>query len=1093
MKKYLAALLVLMVLLCGVLPAVYADSIKDDSAALGVDMVIVLDMTNSMRNPYDANKGNDVYNYRLDATAMLIGMLDMDQSRVAIVPFAGSPMNEIPLQPINDQESRDKLLKSIYNMQVKPKTNIGAALMKANEILYSREDKTNLPAIILMTDGNNEMKGDDGPTGDVAHSLRWVNGEIIDKGQEAYSTATAIQVTREAVDCASTLGYPIYTVALNQDPDVSPDNGISLRAISQGTGQLNGCWFVSKDNAKELPAFFAKILADKIGSSVQNKANPEPVEGKANTYQVKIPVLNKSVLETNIIIPVKSSKGTISTIDPKSIQIIDSEGILQSEYTGVSILYEKDLGHFALVKIREPRATGMWTLQFTSEKDPGDVTFNILYHYDIQLSATVTMAGQEQQEFYKNDLITIRSNFVDGQGNASMDEALYQDNSENPDYEEWMKMKVAWDLYQYNENGILSSEPVRTGTMTPDLFRYVYDGQIDLREDTVLSGNYQLIIRADGAGLYRKVMIPIVLKNHDPEGSDFVHSINVNSTVAGDDASWTVEGTSGTLPKKATEIITDKDHDSLMFNLRAEEGVEQSATMELNQEDGTISFTTKAAGNMIQDGQAVYRLYYDDGDSGKGNVLITLNIKSDVAAMLAKYEPVMTVSGTSAGGANEYKKDSDLTVTVRLKEREGAGYADGELVGFLGRTLAITDTKADEVVVSAAGMDLNGDALEYTINTGNKSAEWLISVKIDHFDEPVTASVTIPNKTAPAITAQEDKLTLNCDGEKVPSFLSGIIGVDTAEDDPSRDICTTVLFKDEDGEKPIVSDPVFLDPATGEQMDLGMISATAVETNEGSEEKHYLINYDGQSTGIFSFSFTSRMTVTAEDGDGEKTTYTREVVVVNLFNKMLTYLAIALIAIVIIVIICLIVHQIRKPVFPKVKTTIREDTSIYESDGAELYSYGKKTTNMNSAGVDAELADKHSISLEMLQQMIICPVRLGAAVGITIKKMAPDHEVILSDQEMKPKKKYIWRTDEEIIIRNKKGEGMVTVILKEMTDDIDVDAASDFGSDDEWSTASETPATTSSGRKHSRKVQRTKPAEEDTSSTSTGSSDDFDF
>ena len=53
---------------------------EDQAAAQGVDLVIVLDMTNSMDN-YEMN---DVHNYRFDAAAMLIGMLDMDGSRVAV-------------------------------------------------------------------------------------------------------------------------------------------------------------------------------------------------------------------------------------------------------------------------------------------------------------------------------------------------------------------------------------------------------------------------------------------------------------------------------------------------------------------------------------------------------------------------------------------------------------------------------------------------------------------------------------------------------------------------------------------------------------------------------------------------------------------------------------------------------------------------------------------------------------------------------------------------------------------------------------------------------------------------------------------------
>lgn len=1095
MKKTLAGLLVVVLLFCGLISVSSADTTRDSSAAFGVDMVIVLDMTNSMRNPYETSKGNDINNFRLDATGMLIGMLDMDRSRVAIVPFAGSPLNVTELQKVSDQATRDRLLRGIYDIKVQPRTNIGAALMKANQILFSREDKTNLPAIILMTDGNNSMTSGEAAIQSerVEQSWRWENDEIVNKGAEEYSTATAIQVTREAVDCAATLQYPIYTVALTQNPDETPDGGVSLRAISQGTGLDNGCWYVSKDNAQDLPTFFAEVLADKIGSSVQNKAKPVAVEGAKNTYQVKIPVLNKSVLETNIIIPVKSAKGSISSIDPQSIRVIDAEGTPQSEFTGVSVLYEKSQGHFALVKIREPRTTGMWTLQFVSEKNPDDVKFNILYNYDIQLSAATALAGQEKDEFYKNDLITIRSNFVDGNGNPSSDEALYTDSSENPEYEDWMKMKVNWELYQLNASGIASGDPVRTGSMVPDTFRCVYDGQIDLREETLISGNYHLIIHADGAGLNRNVTIPITLLNHEPDASDYTYAINVNSTAVGADSTWTVEGTSGTLPKKAQDIVTDKDHDQISFNLRAEEGVEQAADMELG-EDGTIRFTTKATGEKgVQAGKAQYRLYYDDGDTGKGSIAVTLNIDSDVAAMLAKYEPEMTVTGTTAGSDHEFLKNTELTVTVRLKEINGTAYAGADLVEFLGRRVNITDTKNNETVASQAAMEIEGDSLVYKTNTGNKSAEWDISTEIDFFENPVTTTISIPNKEAPALTnaeLQNQTITLNCDGEKVPSFLAGLIGTDTPEDDPSRDICTTELFKDVDNDTLIISDPVFLDAATGEPRDAGMISVAAKEDAD-ENARHYLINYDGATTGLFNYSFTSNLEVTAKDGDGEVTKFNRQVVVVDLFNKLLTYLVIIGATLLTLIILFLIIHQIRKPRFPMLNMTIRKGTSYYESS-SETLSPVKSPMTINSIGVGSDLEESDNALMELLQSIVVYPIRSTQNVGVTVKKAISGYEVMLADTVLKAKKKYIWRLNDELSIHKQSGDNIVAVKLEDRSHDNDEDVSSAFGSDDEWSTAGESTAATSSDRRHSRKVQRApKKAEEET--TPSSSTDDFDF
>ena len=1113
MKRILASILVFILMLGSILGAASADAVRDDSAAFGVDMVIVLDMTNSMQQPNDAKKGNDIYGFRKDATAMLIGMLDMDRSRVAIVAFAGSPMeakdiNLSELRTVSDQESRDKLLAAIYSIGNKPRTNLGAALMKANQILDSREDKTNLPAIILMTDGNNDMSSPEADFENVNDSWRWEDGQIVNKGTEKYTTDLANKVTREAVACASELGFPIYTVSLTQDPDEAKNGGMSLRAIAQGTGLENGCWYVeNKDSAKDLPGFFAEVLADKIGSSVQNHAKPEKVEGEANTYQVTIPVLNKSVLETNIIIPTKSSKGSISSIDPNSIKILNADGVPQTEFMGVSVMREKTQGHFALVKIRQPRTTGLWKLQFTSTNPPDDIIFNILYNYDIQLTATATVSGPDPQDFYKNDVITLRSNFVDGAGNASTDPDLYTDHSGDAAYEDWMIMKARWELYPLNASGQLSAEPVKTGELSLDSFRYLYEGQVDLHEERLLSGNYHLIVYVNGAGLSRKVTIPVYLKNREPVGSDYLKPIVANRTNdrADPEGSWTVRGTSGTMDLKAGEIITERDNDTLSFNLVPEDNVEQAATMELL-DDGTIAFTTQPAdgGEGIKDGSAVYRLYYSDGDNGEGSVQISLNIMSEfVEKLLKKYDPELTVTDGQGAAVTEFKKNSPLFVAVRLKDKEGTGYAGAEELEMfgLGCRLTITNTLDEEnpePIISNMNMEMQGDAYAYEIDTGNKQAKWEISAEVDFYENPVTATVTIPNKGGPEIVQellakQEEPLTLYCDGERAAAIplIGGLFSTDTAEEDPARDICTTAMFKDGDNDRLLVYDPVFMNPATGERMDHKAISAVEKEAEEGSEEKHYLVNFDGESTGLFRFSFDAVMNVTAEDGDGLTATFTRKVTVVDQYNKMLTILVAAGILIVAVTVLCLIIHQVRKPVFPKLNVAVSEGTSLYDSATEEL-SPTKQATNANAMGVDGDMADRHHIALALLQRIIIFPIRSRNGVGVVIKAKLEGHVVMLRDQPLKSKKKYTWNKGEELVIQHPSGDGPVILKLEDRPAEDFSDVTGGFGEEGDWSSDSGSSDSGSSGKKHSRKVKRGEtPKAEETASG--GGSDDFDF
>ena len=1117
MKKTLTVLLALILMLSVIPLTVHADTIKDDSAAFGVDMVIVLDMTKSMKQ--DENTGNDIYNYRSDATAMLIGMLDMDRSRVAIIPFTGSPIVKktksgkdiSELQLVNKQEIRSELVDAIYELKEAPRTNIGAALMKANEILDSRNDKTNLAAIVLLTDGNNDMTSGDGlNTIDIINSWRWENGKIVNKGNERYGTEEAIEVTKEAVECAKTLNHPIYTVALNQDPELPPkQGGPSLLDISQGTGLEEGCWHVSKDNAQELPAFFAKVLAAKIGSSVQNQAKPVIVEGEENTYEVIIPVLNKSVLETNIIIPTKSNnKGNISDIDSMSIKVVDPDGTVRSASSDVYILREGNQGHFALVKIREPETAGKWKLRFTSKEDPDKISFNILYNYDIQLAASIKQGGQEQREFFKTDEISLQAQFVDGKGTPSTDEALYSDISGEPEFEEWMQIRTSWALYRVKDNGETEKQAVANGKLKADPVLCRFEDKINLGEAKLKSGDYILIVHAEGAGLDRNISIPIKLKNHQPMAmSEYTQNISVNSTKTGEEDTWDVAKMSGELEVKASDIVTDKDGDKLSFALRADEDYsDQAATMELDNND-TISYRLMPAenGEGIKDGKAVYWLIFDDDDTdGKGSVKITLDISSDLIALLNTYEPEIEVTGTNVGNSKtEYLKNTPITVTVKLRNKTATGtaqYADAELIERLGHRISITELSSKEEIVKNESMETVDNMLQFTYNTGNKSADWLVSVVLNFFDKPAEKTITIPNAHDPQPVSSEP-LTLYCDGEKVPSFLTWLIGTETKKEvetdigetinNPILDIYPTDLFTDDDNDELIIEDLAFWDPGTQRLTDSEKISA--IEQEEGEDGKqHYLIDFDGKKTSLFNYSFDTDLNIIAKDGDQEQGIYTRRITVVDLYNKMLTYIVIALVVLIAFTILGLIIRQIRKPVFPILDISIREDESLYETGRIGL-SPVKSKNDLNKIGIEVGLAENHGISVEFLQHIYIYPIESRASVGLILKKKVSDNEAKLDEVLLETNRKTIWNIGKELAISNKNGEGCMVLRLEPREDDGSYnDPSDDFSDNDNWSSDSEPKNGAGKIRRFSHEVQpkEKQPAKEESFASD---NDDFDF
>ena len=102
----------------------------------------------------------------------------------------------------------------------------------------------------------------------------------------------------------------------------------------------------TKEEAKDLPGYFAKVLADKIGSSVQIATAPSKVDGTVKTYEVPVPVLNESIREINVILPVKKDKANlISGILADTIKVLNVHGEIQTTGMddGVTVLKNKNI------------------------------------------------------------------------------------------------------------------------------------------------------------------------------------------------------------------------------------------------------------------------------------------------------------------------------------------------------------------------------------------------------------------------------------------------------------------------------------------------------------------------------------------------------------------------------------------------------------------------------------------------------------------------------------------------------------------------------------------------------------------------------
>ena len=1089
MKKSFCALLVAMVMLVSLLQwsAFAQTESSDTSSTSGIDVVIVLDNTKSMR--MNENNGNDTRYYRLDAAAMLIGMLDMDGSRVAVVPFGGEPYDGddaiIGLTSVDNKENRTELINYIYGFKSKDletDTNLGSALLYAMQILEERDDKQNAPMILLLTDGQNKIEG---KREYKVWNWNSTDQKITTGQKQQIDTDYANKLTKQAQDAAQTLGYPVYVIALgeNTKTDETPQFGVSLQDLTTASG-------LDKDDCKnitdpvELPKYFATMLARQIGSSLQVTATPEyegtytDKKSRKTYYQYKlnIPVPNKSVLETNVILPAtketyadtKTRKGIINS----EISVQCGDATMSGE-DGVTKQYHDD-GEFVTIKIRKPSQSGIWTLNFKSVKklEDTDVSFNILYNYNIKLQGSIARTDEEDGDFYKKDSLTLTAVFVDPDGNESTDKSLYEDHTGQEGYEDWMTIKASYVMYDSDEKEVCSDGMSVTGKGLG------YQATIPIEKLGLSSGEYRVIITAEGAGLERQTELTFELKNHEPEKEiTETTELHVNTPGQGNEETYT-DIQQGEI--SLDSIVTDADGDSIKFTLKPKEGTTNGQIIKatLNDANNTIHYetvTVKKDGVTTQaSGSAVYVLTYDDGDGGKGNLEISFNVVSDEEVRKSEYKPVLHIdSDDASAGEQEYtkKKNTDVTVKLQLQKKDGATFMGNADLSMQKYSLSVQDQNNNSIADNVE-FTVEGDSLVFTANTGNTADVWTITATIEPFGS-ITATVNIPNANPPVVTGGDGKTyDVQCDSEGLPEFLRLLGGKNTEEDSAALTIDLDALFTDADGDALQIDEPeLWAADGTTKLADAAQKITIESETSDDGKQIRR-IKVSGETTSLFHFDYTVKVTVKATDGDGQTATYTRTLHVIDVKNRLYTYALIVLIVVVALIVLILLVHQACKPRFPQLQVEITEAPSIYANGDPVTLHPTKSAVCVNRLGVDSEMAAKHDIAQRQVQGIFVLPARSHTMVYVLCKTIEKKHSVTIGGRMLKVKKKYPWHADsEKLIICNDDGVGAIEMELKQQNteESFDDGAFGGFDSND----FTQTPEQTSTHKK-TKKAEKTK-------------------
>ena len=879
-----------------------------DNHAPSVDAVIVLDQSVSMHSEFSNSDPND---YRLDAAQMFIGMCDITNSRVAFIPFSGRipSSDKTGFVSMNDIKGRQAQLEKIEKLRgdlsLGNYTDVGIALTEAVKKLINRTDKSNQPMILLLTDGKNDVgdpitkkvdKWDPQTKTFVSTTLRNYNNDMAD------------QLCQEATDVAAEYGVPIYTIAL-----YSAKKGIDHKDVREYVGNLqlmsdetNGLSIaVSSADALLLPKFFGSMFATQIGSTLLKDKDLTiyPVAGKTGRYAVDLPILNQSVMEANIFIP-------LANIDPETIWLFDAGNVDRTR--GAKDVLTSKSKYFKLYKITNPRSLGNWRLEFEMldpSMQPTDISFSLLYNYDISLmtqigkSASTLNAIGEGLSLAKDETIHVSSCFYTSDNVPSDDLSLYAVQNGSA----WETIHGTYLLMDALGNEKFKGEMASQGDC--------FTADIDLRnamlssdgKNKLTSGAYTLRIIADGAGLHRENDLPITLTNNPPE----VKSNPLHMVVYVDDPADTATQQPQTVEFNLSDNVKDPDNDQLVFSeLKPVGNAREIIDMErVAKPDGSVA----AQGTTIYDaekklykyGVATYTLTVSDQEATR-DITLEVTVRSKTSESLSAFTCDTSVNGLDPNGTAP--KNSDVVFSMQLINKEN-NQADttGAVKDFHG-TIDIFNASNTNAYLHTVDMVLSDDGTKLigVYRTGN-TKDTLKAVctytfgHTEQFAGEYAQPIQIENQSPHPVQTMADALTMNITYDPLPA---GLAFLEATTPDESMAFTLSTLFNDVDNEAGLV----FAAPSVIASSDVDAASLLQTESDGKTIRLHPM--GEGQV----------KLILTATDGDSETATITSTINIGSVRNKWSRIAVIAAIALAVLSLLIFLVWLKNRPAYPKDST-----------------------------------------------------------------------------------------------------------------------------------------------------------------------------
>lgn len=350
------------------------------------NVVFVMDTSGSMRESDESQR-------RYDAVDLFLGLSADTGNNFGAVVFNDRIVDVIDMMELSGNSSKMAFSDRLRSEPVSGDTNIGAALLEAVKMLDTSGNRELPSVIILLTDGNTDLK---------------IAGTDI-SDENALKKAEKDKET--ALESARQNYYQIYSVFLNEDGSA---NTSELQATTEAEGEFDQADIVCKEikYAEDIKGIFEDFYNLIYGTetvTIFDEALPE--EGICEK-EFKIPSFG--VEEVNIIISTLDKDTTYTIKSPKR----------DSPYTEEELIPMKiSAGTFSVIKIVDPDS-GWWKISVRGTS--GDkVKITMVYNADYRICLE-----NEGQMLNKGlgDTISLKAYLIDGNERLS-DEEVYQENN----------------------------------------------------------------------------------------------------------------------------------------------------------------------------------------------------------------------------------------------------------------------------------------------------------------------------------------------------------------------------------------------------------------------------------------------------------------------------------------------------------------------------------------------------------------------------------------------------------------------------------------------------------------------------------------